>query len=102
VGNPLRLPPQARTEKGRLTSVAEGSRGKGGTSKGSTIDGRHFTKQLSVLRVRNRFFEIDNALAGRMTKKRVFQDDPILDKSLSEPVARSARLYPERREERRA
>jgi hypothetical protein len=29
VGNPLRLPPQARTEKGRLTPAPEGSRGKG-------------------------------------------------------------------------
>jgi putative addiction module component (TIGR02574 family) len=29
-GNPLRLPPQARTEKGRLPPAEEGSRGKGG------------------------------------------------------------------------
>ena len=28
VGNQLRLPPQARTEKGRLPSIKEGSRGK--------------------------------------------------------------------------
>jgi hypothetical protein len=29
-GNQLRLPPQARTEKGRLSPEPEGSRGKGG------------------------------------------------------------------------